>query len=172
MNKPLPRWLTRCLNLPGWKLLLMQWLALSGPILLFGLLLLQGKWQQLGQTQVERQRLKHQMTPLWAQLARMPTMEALNQQLQQIKPSPVANEALLDVLQQVGAGLQRWQQQEKASRQALRLHLEYGSLLRLLEKLPTRLRIEQMTVETQTEGVSVHFTFQDVAEAVRVAPYE
>ncbi|MOA15467.1 hypothetical protein D3C78_1356250 [compost metagenome] len=99
-------------------------------------------------------------------------MEALNQQLQQIKPSPVANEAVLDVLQQVGAGLQRWQQQESASRQALRLHLEYGSLLRLLEKLPTRLRIDQMTVETQTEGMSVHFTFQDVAEAVRVAPYE
>ncbi|WP_283603996.1 hypothetical protein [Serratia proteamaculans] len=45
MDKPLPFWLARGLGLPGWKLLAIQWLVLGSLILLFGLLLLQGKWQ-------------------------------------------------------------------------------------------------------------------------------
>ena len=169
MSKPLPFWLTRCLILPGWKLLSMQWLALSGLFLLFGLLLLQGPWQQLGKTQAEQQRVTQQIAPLAAQLARMPTLEALNQKLQQVAHPPAADEALSEVLQRVDAGLQRWQQQENSSRQTLQLHLDYGRLLRLLDALPAKLRIDQMTVETQQEGLTVQFTFQDVAVAEAAA---
>ncbi|CAI2006081.1 Uncharacterised protein [Serratia proteamaculans] len=76
--------------MPGWKLLAIQWLVLGSLILLFGLLLLQGKWQQLAQTEAEQQRLTQQMSPLWEQLARMPTLEQVNQDLQQVARQPVA----------------------------------------------------------------------------------
>ncbi|MGO4745548.1 hypothetical protein [Serratia quinivorans] len=174
MSKSLPLWLTKGLNLPGWKLWVIQWLVLGALILLFGLLLLQDKWQQLGQAQAEQQRLAQHISPLWAQLARMPTLEAVSQRLQQLAPQQVADDELSDVLQLVGAGLQRWQQQENSSRQTLWLQLDYGSLLRLLERLPARLRIDQMAVEAQTKGLAVHFTLQrDVsAEVAAVNPHE
>ncbi|WEO89309.1 hypothetical protein JET59_024795 [Serratia proteamaculans] len=110
MDKPLPFWLARGLGLPGWKLLAIQWLVLGSLILLFGLLLLQGKWQQLAQTEAEQQRLTQQMSPLWEQLARMPTLEQVNQDLQQVARQPVAEGDLAVALQRANAGLQRWQQ--------------------------------------------------------------
>ncbi|MGE6471701.1 hypothetical protein [Serratia proteamaculans] len=172
MDKPLPFWLARGLGLPGWKLLGIQWLVLGGLILLFGLLLLQGKWQQLAQTEAEQQRLTQQMNPLWEQLARMPTLEQVNQDLQQVARQPVIEGGLAVALQQANAGLQRWQQ-DNSPRQTLRLHLNYGSLLTLLETLPANLRIEQMTVEAQAEGLMANFTLQAaLAEATAVNPNE
>jgi pilus assembly protein HofO len=173
VDKPLPFWLARGLGLPGWKLLAIQWLVLGSLILLFGLLLLQGKWQQLAQTEAEQQRLTQQMSPLWEQLARMPTLEQVNQDLQQVARQPVAEGDLAVALQRANAGLQRWQQQESSPRQTLRLHLNYGSLLRLLESLPANLRIDQMTVEAQAEGLMANFTLQAaLAEAAAVNPNE
>ncbi len=168
----MPFWLARGLGLPGWKLLGIQWLVLGGLILLFGLLLLQGKWQQLAQTEAEQQRLTQQMNPLWEQLARMPTLEQVNQDLQQVARQPVIEGGLAVALQQANAGLQRWQQ-DNSPRQTLRLHLNYGSLLTLLETLPANLRIEQMTVEAQAEGLMANFTLQAaLAEATAVNPNE
>lgn len=168
----MPFWLARGLGLPGWKLLAIQWLVLGGLILLLGLLLLQGKWQQLAQTEAEQQRLTQQMNPLWEQLARMPTLEQVNQDLQQVARQPVAEGGLAVALQQANAGLQRWQQ-DNSPRQTLRLHLNYGSLLTLLETLPANLRIEQMTVEAQAEGLMANFTLQAaLAEAAAVNPNE
>lgn len=169
----MPLWLARGLSLPGWRLLAVQWLVLSGLILLFGLLLLQGKWQQLAQTEAEQQRLTQQIEPLWEQLARMPTLEQVNQDLQQVARPPAAEGDLAGVMQRAGAGLQRWQQQDNSPRQTLRLHLNYGSLLILLEALPAKFRIEQMTVEAQAEGLTAHFTLQDAAMAETAAnPHE
>jgi pilus assembly protein HofO len=136
------------------------------------LLLLQGKWQQLAQTEAEQQRLTQQMSPLWEQLARIPTLEQVNQDLQQVARQPVAEGDLAIALQRANAGLQRWQQ-DSSPRQTLRLHLNYGSLLRLLESLPANLRIDQMTVEAQAEGLMANFTLQAaLAEAAAVNPNE
>ncbi|MGQ8776779.1 hypothetical protein ACUTQ5_20780 [Serratia sp. NA_112.1] len=160
MDKPLPLWLARGLGLPVWKLLVIQWLVLGSLILLFGLLPLQGKWQQLAQTEAQQQRLVQQMTPLWEQLARMPTLDQVNQSLQQVTHPPAVDSDLASTLQSAGAGLQRWQQQGDSSRQTLMLHLDYGSLLRLLERFPAQLRIDQMTVEAQVGELTAHFILQ------------
>lgn len=173
MDKSLPLWLARGLGLPGWKLLAIQWLVLGSLILLFGLLLLQGKWQQLAQTEAEQQRLIQQMTPLWEQLAGMPTLDQVNQSLQQVVRPPVADSDLASTLQRAGAGLQRWQQQDNSPRQTLMLHLNYGSLLRLLDSWPAQLRIDQMTVEAQVGELTTHFILQAaLAEAEAVNPNE
>ncbi len=103
----------------------------------------------------------------------MPTLEQVNQDLQQVARQPVAEGDLAVALQRANAGLQRWQQQESSPRQILRLHLNYGSLLRLLESLPANLRIDQMTVEAQAEGLMANFTLQAaLAEAAAVNPNE
>ncbi|WP_261432441.1 hypothetical protein [Serratia quinivorans] len=162
MDKSLPLWLARGLGLPVWKLLAIQWLVLGSLILLFGLLL-QGKWQQLTQTEAQQQRLMQQMTPLWEQLARMPTLDQVNQSLQQVTRPPAVDSDLASTLQRAGAGLQRWQQQGDSPRQTLMLHLNYGSLLRLLESLPAQLRIDQMTVEAQVGELTAHFILQAAA---------
>jgi pilus assembly protein HofO len=174
VDKSLPLWLARGLGLPGWKLLAIQWLVLGSLILLFGLSLLQGKWQQLTQTEAQQQRLMQQMTPLWEQLARMPTLDQVNQSLQQVTRPPAADSDLASTLQRAGAGLQRWQQQQGDSpRQTLMLHLNYGSLLRLLERFPAQLRIVQMTVEAQSGELTAHFILQAVlAEAEAANPNE
>lgn len=148
--------------MPVWKLLAIQWLVLGSLILLFGLLL-QGKWQQLAQTEAQQQRLMQQMTPLWEQLARMPTLDQVNQSLQQVTRPPAVDSDLASTLQRAGAGLQRWQQQGDSPRQTLMLHLNYGSLLRLLESLPAQLRIDQMTVEAQVGELTAHFILQAAA---------
>ncbi|CAI1723384.1 Uncharacterised protein [Serratia quinivorans] len=148
--------------MPVWKLLAIQWLVLGSLILLFGLLL-QGKWQQLTQTEAQQQRLMQQMTPLWEQLARMPTLDQVNQSLQQVTRPPAVDSDLASTLQRAGAGLQRWQQQGDSPRQTLMLHLNYGSLLRLLESLPAQLRIDQMTVEAQVGELTAHFILQAAA---------
>ncbi|WP_261166366.1 hypothetical protein [Serratia quinivorans] len=175
MDKSLPLWLARGLALPGWKLLAIQWLVLGSLILLFGLLLLQGKWQQLTQTEAQQQRLVQQMTPLWEQLARMPTLDQVNQSLQQVTHPPAVDSDLASTLQRAGAGLQRWQQQGDPPRQTLMLHLDYGSLLRLLERFPAQLRIVQMTVEAQVGELTAHFILQAAlaeTEAEAVNPNE
>ncbi|CAI1928001.1 Uncharacterised protein [Serratia quinivorans] len=146
--------------MPGWKLLAIQWLVLGSLILLFGLLLLQGKWQQMTQTEAQQQRLVQQMTPLWEQLARMPTLDQVNQSLQQVTHPPAVDSDLASTLQRAGAGLQRWQQQGDSPQQTLMLHLDYGSLLRLLERFPAQLRIVQMTVEAQVGELTAHFILQ------------
>jgi pilus assembly protein HofO len=162
------------LALPGWKLLAIQWLVLGSLILLFGLLL-QGKWQQLTQTEAQQQRLVQQMTPLWEQLARMPTLDQVNQSLQQVTHPPAVDSDLASTLQRAGAGLQRWQQQGDSPQQTLMLHLDYGSLLRLLERFPAQLRIVQMTVEAQVGELTAHFILQAAlaeTEAEAVNPNE
>ncbi|MBV6694877.1 hypothetical protein [Serratia quinivorans] len=175
MDKPLPLWLARGLSLPGWKLLAIQWLVLGSLILLFSLQLLQGKWQQLADTEAQQQRLMQQMTPLWEQLARMPTLDQVNQSLQQVSRPPAADSDLASTLQRAGAGLQRWQQQGDSPRQTLMLHLNYDSLLRLLGRFPAQLRIDQMTVEAQVGELTAHFILQAAlaeAEAEAVNPNE
>lgn len=160
--------------MPGWKLLAIQWLVLGSLILLFGLLL-QGKWQQLTQTEAQQQRLVQQMTPLWEQLARMPTLDQVNQSLQQVTHPPAVDSDLASTLQRAGAGLQRWQQQGDSPQQTLMLHLDYGSLLRLLERFPAQLRIVQMTVEAQVGELTAHFILQAAlaeTEAEAVNPNE
>ncbi|CUW24848.1 Uncharacterised protein [Serratia grimesii] len=168
MNKPLPRWMARWLGLSGRALLGIQGLMFSGMALLFGLLL-QGKWQQLEQTAAEHQLLTQRIELLSEQVARMPTLEAVNQNLQQIAQRPATKGDLMTVLQRVGAGLQRWQQHEGSSQQMLRLHLNYGRLLILLENLPAQLRLAQMSVEAQAGGLTTDFTFQDAVSSEATA---
>ncbi|MNH02732.1 hypothetical protein D3C79_619770 [compost metagenome] len=161
MNKPLPLWTRRWLDLPGWKALAAQWLALGGLALLCGILLLHGKWQQREQTLAEQRRLIQQIEPLKRQLAQMPTLDEINLRLQQNASRPAVHDDLTQVLQRAGAALQRWQQQEKPQRQNLSLNIHYGGLLRLLEALPSALRIDQITLEAQAEELVAHFVLHD-----------
>lgn len=161
MDKPLPLWTRRWLDLPGWQALAAQWLVLGCLVLLFGMLLLQGKWQQRVRTLAEQQRLIQQIEPLRQQLAQMPALDEINLRLQQNALRPAVQDDLTQVLQRAGAALQRWQQQEKPQRQTLSLQLPYGGLLLLLEALPPVLRIEQMILAAQDEELVAHFALHD-----------
>ena len=160
MDKPLPLWTRRWLALPGWKALAAQWLVLGCLALLFGMLLLHGKWQQREQTLAEQQRLIQQIEPLKQQLAQMPTLDEINLRLRQNASRPAVHDDLTQVLQRAGAALQRWQQ-EKPQRQTLSLNIHYDGLLRLLEALPSSLRIDQITLEAQAEDLMAHFVLHD-----------
>lgn len=168
MTKPPPRWMARWSSLPRGSLLAIQGLVLSGLALLF-VLLLQGEWQQLEQTAIEHLRLTQRIELLSEQVARMPTLEAVHQNLQQIIQRPTPQGDLMAVLQRVGAELQRWHQQEGSSQRMLRLHLNYDRLLILLENLPAHLRLAEMSVEAQAGRLTTHFTFQDAALAEATA---
>ncbi|ANS45205.1 hypothetical protein [Serratia inhibens] len=161
MDKPLPLWTRRWLDLPGWKALAAQWLVLGCLALLFGMPLLHGKWQQREQTLAEQQRLIQQIEPLKQQLAQMPTLDEINLRLRQNASRPAVHDDLTQVLQRAGAALQRWQQQEKPQRQTLNLNIHYDGLLRLLEALPSSSRIDQITLEAQAEDLMAHFVLHD-----------
>ncbi|MGB8666898.1 MAG: hypothetical protein WCD24_19455 [Serratia inhibens] len=161
MDKPLPLWTRRWLDLPGWTALAAQWLVLGCLALLFGMLLLHGKWQQRERTLADQQRLIQQIEPLKQQLAQMPTLDEINLRLQQNASRPAVHDDLTQVLQRAGAALQRWQQQDKPQRQTLSLNIHYGGLLRLLEALPSALRIDQITLEAQAEDLMAHFVLHD-----------
>lgn len=161
MDKPLSLWTRRWLDLPGWMVLSAQWLALGCLVLLLGVPLLHGKWQQRERTLAEQRRLIQQIEPLKQQLARIPSLDEINLRLQQSASRPAVHDDLTLVLQRTGAALQRWQRQEKPQRHTLSLNIRYDGLLQLLEALPSALRIDQMTLEAQAEDLMAHFVLHD-----------
>lgn len=77
---------------------------------------------------------------------------------------PSTNGDLASVLQRAGGALLRWQRQEKPPRQTLSLRIDYAGLLALLEELPADLRLEQLSVETPSLGMTARLVLQDAAE--------
>ncbi|MFZ1872759.1 MAG: hypothetical protein WAU54_08275 [Chania sp.] len=154
MDKPLPDWIKPWLNRPGWQLLVVQWLLLIGLMLLTSALLVYGEWQQLEHLRAQQQRLEVEIAERQQQLTRLPALEELEQRLQQQTLAlPAEPESFGSKLYQVGGVLLRWQQQEQPAQQIVRLQADYPGLLRLLEGLSPTLRISQMAIEKQPEGL-------------------
>ncbi|AHG19965.1 hypothetical protein Z042_10200 [Chania multitudinisentens RB-25] len=168
MDKPLPDWVRLWLNQPSWQLLAIQWLLLAGAILLTSVLLVQGEWQQHEHLQAQRQRLELQIAERRQQLARLPALEELQRRLRaQTSALPAEPQAFGYKLEQVGGVLLRWQQQEQPAQQIVKLKLDFHGLLQLLEGLSPTLRIGQMAIEKQPDGLMTQlilFTLEGEAD--------
>jgi pilus assembly protein HofO len=167
MDKPLSDWLIPWLGRPGWQLLAAQWLVLTGVGLLAYSGLILGEWQQWERLEEQRQQLELQIAERQQQLSKLPPLTELEQSLEQ-QALLVSDEQgdLGAQLYQLGGRLLRFQQQEKPAQQKIRLLLDYGGLLRLLEGLPSARKIGQMKIERQSEGLITQLTLVSSAEAV------
>lgn len=167
MDKPLPDWLIPWLARPGWQLLAAQWLVLTAVGLLACSGLITGEWQQWERLHAQRQQLELQIAERQQQLSRLPPLAELEQRLdQQVLIVPDDPGDLGAQLYQLGGRLLRFQRQEKPAQQKIRLQLDYGGLLRLLEALPFTRRIGQMKIERQPEGLITQLTLVSSEEAV------
>lgn len=167
MDKPLADWLIPWLARPGWQLLAVQWLVLTGIGLLVSSGLIAGEWQQWEKLDGQRQQQERQIAECQQQLNRLPPLADLEQRLgQRALSMPVETRDFGNHLYQLGGRLLRLQQQEKPAQQTIGLQLDFGGLLRLLEKLPATRKIGQMKIERQSEGLIIQLTLVSSAEAV------
>lgn len=166
MDKPLPDWLIPWLARPGWQLLAAQWLVLTGAGLLACSGLISGEWQRWERLDEQRQQLVHQIAERRQQLSQLPPLAELEQRLgQQVLIVPDEPGDLGAQLYQLGGRLLRFQQ-VKPAQQKIRVQLDFGGLLRLLEALPSTRRIGQMKIERQPEGLITQLTLICSEEAV------
>ncbi|ATM76457.1 hypothetical protein CRN79_11735 [Serratia fonticola] len=166
MDKPLPEWLIPWLARPGWQLLAAQWLVLTGAGLLACSGLISGEWQRWERLDEQRQQLVHQIAERRQQLSQLPPLAELEQRLgQQVLIVPDEPGDLGAQLYQLGGRLLRFQQ-VKPAQQKIRVQLDFGGLLRLLEALPSTRRIGQMKIERQPEGLTTQLTLICSEEAV------
>ncbi len=166
MDKPLPEWLIPWLARPGWQLLAAQWLVLTGAGLLACSGLISGEWQRWERLDEQRQQLVHQIAERQQQLSQLPPLAELEQRLgQQVLIVPDEPGDLGAQLYQLGGRLLRFQQ-VKPAQQKIRVQLDFGGLLRLLEALPSTRRIGQMKIERQPEGLITQLTLICSEEAV------
>ncbi|WP_196062622.1 MULTISPECIES: hypothetical protein [unclassified Serratia (in: enterobacteria)] len=166
MDKPLPDWLTPWLARPGWQLLAAQWLVLTGAGLLACSGLISGEWQRWEKLEEQRQQLVHQIAERRQQLSQLPPLAELEQRLgQQVLIVPDEPGDLGAQLYQLGGRLLRFQQ-VKPAQQKIRVQLDFGGLLRLLEALPSTRRIGQMKIERQPKGLTTQLTLICSEEAV------
>lgn len=166
MDKPLPDWLIPWLARPGWQLLAAQWLVLTGAGLLACSGLISGEWQRWERQDEQRQQLVHQIAERRQQLSQLPPLAELEQRLgQQVLIVPDEPGDLGAQLYQLGGRLLRFQQ-VKPAQQKIRVQLDFGGLLRLLEALPSTRRIGQMKIERQPEGLTTQLTLICSEEAV------
>ncbi|CAI2006029.1 Uncharacterised protein [Serratia fonticola] len=166
MDKPLPEWLIPWLARPGWQLLAAQWLVLTGAGLLACSGLISGEWQRWERQDEQRQQLVHQIAERRQQLSQLPPLAELEQRLgQQVLIVPDEPGDLGAQLYQLGGRLLRFQQ-VKPAQQKIRVQLDFGGLLRLLEALPSTRRIGQMKIERQPEGLTTQLTLICSEEAV------
>lgn len=160
MDKPLPDWSRPWLHRPAWQLLVVQWLLLIGLILLIGALLVHGEWQQREHLQAQRQRLETQITERQQQLAHLPTLEDLEQQLRE--PAlvlPAEPESFASRLYQAGGVLLRWQQLDQPAQQIVKLQVDFRELVYLLEGVSPSLRIGQIVIEKQAGRLITQLIF-------------
>ncbi|CAI1798944.1 Uncharacterised protein [Serratia marcescens] len=146
------------LSLPGWLLLVAQGLGIGALALLGGGWTLQDEWRQRESAAERQQRLLQQIAMVQSQLEETP------QTVIQAALAPIATGDLASVLQRAGGALLRWQRQEKPPRQTLSLRIDYAGLLVLLEALPTDLRLQQLSVETPSQGMTARLVLLDTAE--------
>ncbi|WP_447881716.1 hypothetical protein [Serratia fonticola] len=166
MDKPLPDWLILWLARPGWQLLAAQWLVLTGAGLLACSGLISGEWQRWERLDEQRQQLVHQIAERRQQLSQLPPLAELEQRLgQQVLIVPDEPGDLGAQLYQLGGRLLRFQQ-VKPAQQKIRVQLDFGGLLRLLEAQPSTRRIGQMKIERQPEGLTTQLTLICSEEAV------
>lgn len=166
MDKPLPEWLIPWLARPGWQLLAAQWLVLTGAGLLACSGLISGEWQRWERLDEQRQQLVHQIAERRQQLSQLPPLAELEQRLgQQVLIVPDEPGDLGAQLYQLGGRLLRFQQ-VKPAQQKIRVQLDFGGLLRLLEAQPSTRRIGQMKIERQPEGLTTQLTLICSEEAV------
>ena len=166
MDKPLPEWLIPWLARPGWQLLAAQWLVLTGAGLLACSGLISGEWQRWEKLEEQRQQLVHQIAERRQQLSQLPPLAELEQRLgQQVLIVPDEPGDLGAQLYQLGGRLLRFQQ-VKPAQQKIRVQLDFGGLLRLLEAQPSTRRIGQMKIERQPEGLTTQLTLICSEEAV------
>ncbi|WP_447876131.1 hypothetical protein [Serratia fonticola] len=166
MDKPLPDWLIPWLARPGWQLLAAQWLVLTGAGLLACSGLISEEWQRWERQEEQRQQLVHQIAERRQQLSQLPPLAELEQRLgQQVLIVPDEPGDLGAQLYQLGGRLLRFQQ-VKPAQQKIRVQLDFGGLLRLLEALPSTRRIGQMKIERQPEGLTTQLTLICSEEAV------
>jgi len=167
MDKPLPDWLLPWLARPGWQLLAAQWLVLTGVVLLACSGVITGEWQRWERLDEQCQQLEHQIAERQQRLSQLPPLAELEQRLaQRVLIVPDEPGDLGAQLYQLGGRLLRFQQQEKPDQQRIRLLLDFGGLLRLLEVLPSTHRIGQMKIERQPEGLTTQLTLISLEEAV------
>lgn len=159
MDNRLPSGLRFWLSLPGWRLLVAQWLGISVLALLGGGWILQGEWRQRESVAERQQRLLQQIA-----MVRQPLDEAPEALIPSTPVGPTAQGDLESALQRAGGTLLRWQRQEKPARQTLSLRIGYAGLLALLEALPANLRLDQLSIESQVPGMTVRLVLQDAAE--------
>ncbi|WON76742.1 hypothetical protein [Serratia sp. UGAL515B_01] len=159
MNKPLPIWLIQWLGRPCWQLLAVQWLVLAAGILLAYVLFISGQWQRRERLYQQQQQLQLQVTERQQQISQLPSLEALELSLQHkaIK-QPEDHAELGSNLSQVGGKLLRWQQQDKPAQQTFKFQVNYSGLLRLLETISPHKRIDQIRIESRSEGVFTELT--------------
>ncbi|BEO15770.1 hypothetical protein I5Q39_14215 [Serratia marcescens] len=159
MDNRLSSGLRLWLSLPGWLLLLSQGLGIGTLALLGGGWMLQDEWRQRESAAERQQRLLQQIAMVQRQLDEVPKTAIPAAPL---PPSTTGD--LASVLQRAGGALLRWQRQEKPPRQTLSLRIDYAGLLALLETLPTDLRLEQLSVETPSLGMTARLVLQDATE--------
>ena len=158
MDNRLSSGLRLWLSLPGWLLLLSQGLGIGTLALLGGGWMLQDEWRQRESAAERQQRLLQQIAMVQRQLD-----EVQETAIPAALP-PSTTGDLASVLQRAGGALLRWQRQEKPPRQTLSLRIDYAGLLALLETLPTDLRLEQLSVETPSLGMTARLVLQDATE--------
>ncbi|MEB6337301.1 hypothetical protein [Serratia rhizosphaerae] len=160
MSRPLPDGLILWLQRPGWQLLALQWLLLGILLVLPGLGLIHGEWRQSARLSDDVRQQAQRVEQLQLQLSSLPSLATLEQQIAQQRERRPAEPELAEVLQRTGVTLLRWQRQEPPAQQRLRLRSDYFSLLQLLESLPGTVRISQLSLEMQPEGLSAEWLLQ------------
>ncbi|CAE1151142.1 conserved protein of unknown function [Serratia sp. Tan611] len=160
MSRPLPDGLILWLQRPGWQVLAWQWLLLGVLLALPGMLLIRGEWRQSARLSDDVRQQAQRVEQLQLQLASLPSLATLEQQIAQQRERRPAEPELAEVLQRTGVRLLRWQRQEQPAQQRLRLRSDYFSLLQLLESLPGTVRISQLSLEMQPEGLSAEWLLQ------------
>ncbi|EFE97334.1 hypothetical protein [Serratia odorifera] len=158
MNKSLPSWLTPWLSRPAWQLLAGQWLLLTGLTSLPCALWVQAEWQQHVRLQSEMRQQAVSIDQLQQQLSQQPALYELQRRLA-VRAAQPADGDLSSSLQQAGVVLLRWQQQPSL-RQTLNMRVDYAGLLRVLNALPTTLRIERLGVDARAEGLVAELVLQ------------
>ncbi|MBS0976348.1 hypothetical protein [Serratia rubidaea] len=160
MSRPLPDELIPWLQRPGWQLLALQWLLLGILLALPGLGLIRGEWRQSERLSDEVRQQAQRVGQLQRQLASLPPLATLEQQIAQQRKRQPNEPELSAVLQQAGVRLLRWQRQEQPPQQRLQLRSDYFTVLQLLESLPGTVRISQLTLEMRPEGLSTQWLLQ------------
>ncbi|QHA87498.1 hypothetical protein [Serratia rhizosphaerae] len=160
MSRPLPDGLILWLQRPGWQLLALQWLLLGILLVLPGLGLIRGEWRQLERLSDDARQQAQRVGQLQRRLASLSPLARLEQQIAQQREQWPTEPELSAVLQRAGVRLLRWQRQEQPAQQRLRLRSDYFSLLQLLESLPGTVRISQLSLEMQPEGLSAEWLLQ------------